>query len=59
VKENSVNYNVSFKNELLRVMIHGVLHLLGFDDKKSGERRRMRAKEDICLEDFKMMWNEQ
>ena len=58
VKENSVNYNVSLKNEILRVMIHGVLHLLGFDDRNSGERRRMRAKEDVCMEDFNAMWNE-
>ncbi len=58
IKINSVNYNVSFRNEVLRVMIHGVLHLLGFDDKHSGERRKMREKEEICLEDFNMMWNE-
>ncbi|HEU4429532.1 MAG TPA: rRNA maturation RNase YbeY [Myxococcota bacterium] len=35
----------SLNDELLRLLIHGVLHLLGFDHEKPGDARRMRAKE--------------
>jgi rRNA maturation RNase YbeY len=49
VRENAETYNVSFENELSRVMIHGVLHLLGYDDKTEVEKQTMRAKEDFYL----------
>ena len=49
VKENSKKYNVSFYNELHRVMIHGVLHLLNYKDKSDQEARIMRQKEDYYL----------
>jgi rRNA maturation RNase YbeY len=58
VKENSVNYNVSFRNETLRVMIHGVLHLLGFDDKSDEERIRMRSKEEQWIDFLNSMYDE-
>jgi rRNA maturation RNase YbeY len=49
VKENSLNYNISFKNELTRVMIHGVLHLTGYNDKSDEEKLVMRNMEDFWL----------
>ena len=38
VKENSIKYNTFFEKEMLRVMAHGLLHLMGFDDKTDLER---------------------
>ena len=49
VNENCSKHRVSQENELHRVMIHGVLHLLGFKDKTEEEKKRMREKEDACL----------
>lgn len=50
VRINSALYNVSFKEELQRVMIHGVLHLTGYSDKNSGEKINMKKREDYWLE---------
>jgi probable rRNA maturation factor len=49
VKENAILFKSSFFNELNRVMIHGVLHLIGYDDKNEGDKITMRAKEDFYL----------
>ena len=54
VKENSLNYNVSLKNELLRVIIHGVLHLLGYNDSSEEERSEMRKLEDYWMKSAKL-----
>jgi len=52
VKENADNFNVGFSEELLRVMIHGVLHLMGYGDKTNEEQKAMRLKEDEKIKLF-------
>lgn len=49
VKENAANLQIPFIDELHRVMVHGVLHLLGYNDKNSALSKEMRDKEDYCL----------
>lgn len=49
VKENALKFNASFDHELHRVMIHGVLHLLGYRDKTAKQKTAIRKKEDACL----------
>ena len=49
VKENAKKFNVSFEKELHRVMIHGVLHLCGYKDKKISEKKKIRVREDYYL----------
>jgi rRNA maturation RNase YbeY len=49
VKDNAQNFNASFKEELHRVIFHGVLHLCGYKDKTEDEERRMRKMEDKYL----------
>ena len=54
VLENKKNYGVSLSNELHRVLIHGVLHLLGYDDKTQSEKKLMTSKEDEYLKMIKI-----
>lgn len=49
VQENAQKYNVTFDNELHRVIIHGVLHYVGYKDKTEQEKNVMRNKENDCL----------
>ncbi len=49
VKINSEIFEVSFLNELYRVMVHGLLHLLGYKDKTKYDAKLMRSKEDFYL----------
>lgn len=50
VKSNSEKYNTEYKEELLRVIIHGVLHLCGFSDLTDEEEAEMRNLENQALE---------
>ncbi len=50
VRENAVYYGTDFNEELNRVMVHGILHLIGYDDHSEEEISQMRAKENYYLE---------
>ena len=50
VKENAEQLKLAFENELHRVMVHGLLHILGYNDKLESEKAEMRAKEDFYLD---------
>ncbi len=52
VDDNAADHKVSFQNELQRVMCHGVLHLMGYNDKKEDEVLMMRRKEDEMIKMF-------
>jgi rRNA maturation RNase YbeY len=49
VSVNAERFGVTFFNELLRVIIHGVLHLMGYDDHTDEEKQTMRNAENIAL----------
>lgn len=52
VAENAHKFKVDFKQELKRVIIHGVLHLCGYKDKTKAQIKIIRAKEDAALKKF-------
>ena len=52
VSENANNYSVNFNEEIKRVMIHGVLHFMGYNDANEEEIKSMRNKEDEALKMF-------
>jgi rRNA maturation RNase YbeY len=54
VNENARNFGKTFEEELRRVMIHGILHLAGYNDKSNEEKEMMRVREDHYL----ASWNE-
>jgi rRNA maturation RNase YbeY len=49
VKENASDFKVDFKDELARVLVHGVLHYCGYKDKTNDEAKLMRSKEDYYI----------
>ena len=52
VKDNAVDFNASFEDELRRVLVHGVLHYCGYKDKSEADEFLMRSKEDEKLAMF-------
>ena len=55
VRENSVEYGTEFEDELHRVIVHGILHLIGYDDHTEDEIKTMRSKEDYYLSLFELV----
>lgn len=55
VRENAQKYEVSFQEELVRVMAHGILHLCGYKDKTKSEAEEMRKQEKWAIELFEKM----
>jgi len=51
VKENSIVFNTGLIKELYRVIFHGILHLIGYNDKTEEEKRIMKTKEDLYLDE--------
>jgi probable rRNA maturation factor len=49
IRENATKFNVTETTELHRVIIHGVLHLLGYKDKSPADKQKMTIKEDFYL----------
>lgn len=49
VKENSLEYGVEFADEMNRVIVHGILHLIGYDDHTDEDISMMRKKENYYL----------
>lgn len=54
VKDNAKHFKVSFLDELLRVVFHGALHLIGYKDKSKEQLLVMRGKEDEYLKDYRV-----
>jgi len=52
VKENAADYNVTFHEEIQRVLVHGILHYCGYNDKTESDERIMRSKEEEKMKMF-------
>ncbi len=52
VRQNSTEYGQTFEREMLRVISHGILHLLGYNDKTEEDKRKIKNQEDIYIERY-------
>ena len=58
VRENAQDFNVTFEDELKRVLVHGVLHYCGYKDKSEQDEQLMRSKEDEKIKMFHVEHND-
>jgi len=58
VRENAQDFNVTFEEELKRVLVHGVLHYCGYKDKSGEDEKIMRSKEDEKIKMFHVEHND-
>lgn len=56
--DNSKRFKISIKEELLRLVIHGVLHLLGFKDENKNDKKIMKIRENFLLHKYKFLVQE-
>ena len=52
-RENSKRFKTTYENEVKRLIVHGILHLLGWEDNSLSQRRRMRTEENKILRNIK------
>lgn len=55
VQSNALEFDATYENELHRVIVHSVLHLIGFKDKSDEDAKEMRQNENHCLELLKTL----
>ena len=55
--DNSIRFNVNLDSELIRLIVHGILHLLGYDDQKSSDKKKMKIEEDKLTENINKKFN--
>ena len=55
--DNSIRFNVNLDSELIRLIVHGILHLLGYDDQKSSNKKKMKIEEDKLTENINKKFN--
>lgn len=55
IKDNATNLKQSFDNELLRVLAHGLLHLIGFNDKTDKDQKEMTNQENISIQEYQLL----
>jgi rRNA maturation RNase YbeY len=58
VADNAKKFNATTEKELVRVMAHGLLHLIGFNDKKPAEKKKMRAAEEQSIKLYAVLKKE-